>query len=70
MCIHAAASTGSCPPPPPIRNGMITYSVDTIPDFDIGTVAVYTCGLGNLSGVLTCIDEGFGPVWRGQVPSC
>ncbi|XP_064388263.1 uncharacterized protein LOC135336419 isoform X3 [Halichondria panicea] len=64
------ASTGSCPPPPPIRNGMITYSVDTIPDFDIGTVAVYTCGLGNLSGVLTCIDEGFGPVWRGQVPSC
>ena len=67
-----------CPPLPAITNGMISYSPDVTPDYDLGTEAsyMYTCEAGfYLEGneVRVCIDDdgmdAIG-VWSGREPSC
>ena len=63
----------------PIENGMITLAVDNIgPDYDLGSVATYSCNpgfqliveLGN--EMRTCIDGGVGVggVFSGVAPTC
>ncbi len=69
-----------CSPLPAITNGFITYSPDNTPDFDLDTVATYSCGAGfvldlSLGGTVTrtCLDdmdndaEG---LFNGQAPAC
>ena len=49
-----------CPPLPTITNGMISYSPDVTPDYDLGTEATYTCEAGfYLEGneVRVCMDD-------------
>ncbi len=68
-----------CPPLPTFTNGMISYSPDISPNFDLGTDATYTCDAGFFldvtasSQVRTCIDD-YGMdtigVWSVQEPSC
>ena len=65
-----------CPPLPAITNGIISYSPDVPPDYDLGTEATYTCEAGfYLEGneVRVCMDDdgmdAIG-VWSGQEPSC
>ncbi|XP_064386053.1 sushi, von Willebrand factor type A, EGF and pentraxin domain-containing protein 1-like [Halichondria panicea] len=65
-----------CPPPLTITNGMISYSPDVTPDYDLGTEATYTCEAGfYLEGneVRVCMDDdvmnAIG-VWSSQEPSC
>ena len=53
LCSLSPASPPAilCPMLPGIDNGFITYSPDTVADFDQGTVATYTCNQGfNLQG--------------------
>ena len=55
---------------PGIDNGVITYSPDTVADFDQGTVATYTCNQGfNLQGESqkTCLTNG---TFSGTAPIC
>ena len=65
-----------CPPLPTITNGMISYSPDVTPDYDLGTEATYTCETGfHLEGneVRVCMDDdGMNAigVWSDQEPSC
>ncbi len=65
-----------CPPPLTITNGMISYSPDVTPDYDLGTEATYTCEAGfYLEGneVRVCMDDDVMDaigVWSGQEPSC
>ncbi len=47
-----------------VTNGMITYAPDTIPNYDLGTVATYACNEGfrlditqGGSETRTCIDD-------------
>ncbi len=53
-----------CPPLPAITNGVITYAADTTSDYDLGTVATYTCNAGyfldlSFGGfeMRTCVDD-------------
>ncbi len=75
--IHTAVQ---CSPLLAITNGVITYAPDTIPNYDLGTVATYECNSGfvldlSLGGSMTrtCFDdldndaEG---VFSGQAPRC
>ncbi|XP_064389993.1 uncharacterized protein LOC135337904 [Halichondria panicea] len=65
-----------CPPLPEIANGMISYSPDNTSDYNIGTVASYSCNPGyELRGgnvIRTCVDAGDdrGGVFSGQAPTC
>ena len=65
-----------CPPLPTITNGMISYSPDVTPDYDLGTEATYTCEAGfYLEGneVRVCMDDdGMDAIggWSGREPSC
>ena len=64
-----------CPPLPAIINGIISYSPDVTPDYDLGTEATYTCEAGfYLEGneVRVCMDDdGYTiGVWSDQEPSC
>ncbi len=65
-----------CPPLLAITNGMISYSPDVTPDYDLGTNATYTCEAGfYLEGneVRVCMDhdgmDAIG-VWNDQEPIC
>ena len=65
-----------CLPLPTITNGMISYSPDVTPDYDLGTEATITCEAGfYLEGneARVCMDDNgmdaIG-VWSGQEPSC
>ncbi len=68
-----------CHPLPTFTNGMISYSPDISPNFDLETDATYTCDAGFFfdvtaaTQVRTCIDDNgmdtIG-VWSGQEPSC
>ena len=55
---------------------MITYAMDTTPEFAIATVATYACSAGfSLVGVVTrtCMDDDQADivgVWSGDAPSC
>ncbi len=68
--------TAQCPPLPEIANGMISYSPDNTSDYNIGTVASYSCNPGyELRGgnvIRTCVDAGDdrGGVFSGQAPTC
>ncbi len=71
-CIYVIAL--QCPPLPPIENGMITYSPDLTPDYDIGTVATYVCNAGFVldlttegSEIRTCVAS---REWNDQEPRC
>ncbi|XP_064386676.1 sushi, von Willebrand factor type A, EGF and pentraxin domain-containing protein 1-like [Halichondria panicea] len=60
-----------CPPLPTITNGIISYSPDVTPDYDLGTNATYTCEAGfYLEGneVRVCMDDD--GMWSGREPSC
>ena len=65
-----------CPPLPTITNGTISYSPDVTSDYDLGTIATYTCEAGfYLEGneVRVCMDDDGMDViglWSGQEPSC
>ncbi len=65
-----------CPPLLTITNGMISYSPDDIPDYDLGTEATYTCEAGfYLEGneVRVCMDDDGMDIigaWSGQEPTC
>ena len=69
-----------CEPLPPIANGVITYGVGMTPNYELGTVATYTCNSGFVldftgggSETRTCVDDGDGDalgVFNGNVPSC
>ncbi len=59
-----------CPALPTIPNGAITYAPDMNPDFDIGTLAMYSCRPGfRLSGIETrvCLRSA---MWSDQPPVC
>ncbi len=58
---HAAIQ---CPLIPAIPNGVITYAPDNTPNYDLGTVATFTCKTGfvvdlSLGGyeIRTCMDD-------------
>ncbi len=63
-----------------IENGVITYAIDTTPNYDPGTVATYTCDAGfflylSLGGSMTrtCVDDEDNDaegVFSGQAPRC
>ncbi len=59
-----------CSALPPLLNGAITYAPDMIADYDVGTVATYSCDPGfRLSGFETrqCLR---GAIWSNLVPMC
>ena len=69
-----------CLPLPPIADGAITYALDMVPNYELGTVATYSCDPGlvldlTLGGSVmrTCVDnvdndaEG---IFDGQAPFC
>ena len=59
-----------------LTNGIITYAIDTTPEFAIGTVATHSCFFGfSLVGVVTrtCMDDDRADivgVWSDSEPSC
>ena len=69
-----------CLPLPPIANGGITYAPDMIPNYELGTVATYSCDAGfvldfSLGGTMmrTCVDDGDNDaegIFDGQAPTC
>ena len=62
-----------CLPLPPINNGFVTYAPDTTPNYDLGTVATYTCNNGSSmtgSETRTCVDDDGMGVFMGNAPSC
>ncbi len=77
LAIHAAIQ---CPPIPTIPNGVITYTSDNTPNYDLGTVATYACDTGFVldlslgrSEIRTCVDDdGLDAIgeFDGQAPRC
>ncbi len=62
--------TGQCPALEPIPNGTITFAPDMMTDYDVGTVATYSCDFGFIlvgSEAQLCIGGG---IWSGQPPEC
>ncbi len=62
--------TALCPALPAIDDGMVQYLPDSIPDFNVGTEATYTCNFGfRLVGqmVLECEMTG---LWSSMPPIC
>ena len=69
-----------CEPLPDIINGMIAYSTAGSPNYELGTVATYSCNAGfvlDLTGggseTRTCEDDGDGDAlgeFSGTAPSC
>ncbi len=74
--LYSPAAIIECSPVPTITNGMISYSPDDIPDYNLGTEATYTCEAGFYlegSEVRVCMDDdGMDTigVWSGQQASC
>ena len=76
FCVSTAIE---CEALPAIENGFITYAVDNVPNYDLGTTATYACNEGyflDLSvgvRVRTCVDDdgmdALG-VFTDQAPSC
>ena len=74
--IHTAIE---CEPLPVIANGVITYTPDRVPNYNLGTTATYSCNTGfslDLSAgseTRTCVDDGDNDaegVFTGQAPTC
>ena len=69
-----------CLPLPPIANGDITHAPDMVPNYELGTVATYSCDAGfvldfSLGGTMTrtCVDDGDNDaegIFDGQAPAC
>ena len=59
-----------------LTNGVIVYASDTSPEFEIGTVATYSCDAGfAVVGDMTrtCLDNNqldIVGVWSGSAPTC
>ena len=59
-----------------LTNGVIVYVSDTTPEFEIGTVATYSCDTGfAVVGDMTrtCLDNNqldIVGVWSGSAPTC
>ena len=59
-----------------LENGVVTYSTDTSPNFELGTIATHFCNTGlSLQGPVTrtCVnDDGIDivGVWSGSPPTC
>ena len=59
-----------------LANGGITYTADTTPEFEIGTVAMHMCdsGFALVGGMArTCVDDNQADnvgVWNGSAPTC
>ncbi len=55
----------------PIPNGVITYDPDMTADYDVNTVATYTCNEGFILGAgsepRVCL---LGGTWSGLIPVC
>ena len=77
-CVSMVAAI-ECPPLQLIANGFITYNPDNTPDYDIGTLATYTCDEGfAFASALTIQlrncndDDGMDAigVWGGSAPTC
>ena len=69
------AVLAQCPPLSEIANGIISYFPDNTPDYNIGTVAFYSCNQGyELRGgnvIRTCADaDGRGGAFIEQAPTC
>ncbi len=59
-----------CPPLPTITNGMISYSPDVTPGYDLGTEATYTCVTGyTLTGDVTRTCQANG-TWSWTALTC
>ncbi len=63
-CTFYHCTAIECPPLDLITNGVITYAIDTTPNYDLGTEATYDCDAGfalNLSlggsEMRTCVDD-------------
>ncbi len=59
-----------CPALEPISNGVITYTPDIMADYDMGTLALYSCDFGFIlvgSESRLCVSGG---IWAGQPPEC
>ena len=58
------------------QNGTITYTANATADFDVGTVATYSCDQGyalnveNPSRVCTELVGSGTAIWNGTSPSC
>lgn len=68
--------TAKCSELPQIENGTITYAPDEMPDFDLGTKAVYQCDvdfsldlIGNMTRECVEGEDGEG-VFDGEEPIC
>ncbi len=69
-----------CLPLDPIINGVITYAIDTTPNYDLNIVATYACDAGyfldlSLGGseMRTCVDDdGLDAIgkFNNQAPRC
>ncbi len=77
-CVSMVAAI-ECPPLQLIANGFITYNPDNTPDYDIGTLATYTCDEGFAFASSLTIqlrncndDDGMDAigVWGGSAPTC
>ncbi len=70
-CVHNSFTVlVECPALALIPNGAITYGPDTIADFEVDTVATYSCNLGfGLVGFETrvCLQSG---TWSGLTSVC
>ena len=69
--------TAFCETLPSIANGMISYSTNVMGQYNLGTVATYTCNPGyELTGpgdeMRTCVDngDGSGLSFNGTDPTC
>ncbi len=76
LILHTAVK---CMALPPIPNGIIFYILDNTPDFDLTTMATYSCDegyfldLSNGDRVRTCVDDrdnDANGVFTGQAPEC
>ena len=77
ICFNPAIE---CLPLPPIVNGAIAYAPDNVANYELGTVATYSCNAGfildlSLGGTMTrtCVDDGDGDaegIFDGQAPIC
>ena len=66
-----------CLPLPDIENGVISYATDNTANYDLGTVATYSCNQGFFleepNRIRTCFDDDDGDaegVFDGQEPRC
>ena len=73
VTVTVAGAAIHCPPIESIiDNGEITYSPQTTPQYDLNTVATYSCNSGYyLVGSMTRIcAEDLGGTWSNETPMC